>query len=227
MKPLSSRMRACHIQSNTCPPRPVHPLRPAPVRRRRAPLPGCRAGPACTRNTSGCDWHRPRKQPWPQSHCGPCRAVADDGQGLGIQQGGAGGPQGPDSGPQPTSPAIEPALAGGRGKRGPVVGPHEAREPGLPRKGLEIHGRQERDDFAVAEAGLGPGLDASRPRGPGTNRPPGHGSLWPNPRMPCCALWGTPGMWVLNAFILRGFPFLGHPNSTSGVQCQIARRFPS
>ena len=38
-----------------------------------------------------------------------------------------------------------------------MVGMHEAQELGLPRKGQEVHGQQERDDLAVAKAGLGPG----------------------------------------------------------------------
>ena len=38
-----------------------------------------------------------------------------------------------------------------------MVGPHEAQELGLSRKGQEIHEQQQRDHLAVAEAGLGPG----------------------------------------------------------------------
>ncbi len=38
-----------------------------------------------------------------------------------------------------------------------MVGPDEARELGLSRKGQEIHEQRECDHFAVAEAGFGPG----------------------------------------------------------------------
>ena len=92
--------------------------------------------------------------------------VADHGPQLGVQQvqGDAGGPQGLrpvpaqglDPGPQLAGPAVELALAEQLRKEGPVVGPHKAQELGLPRKGQEIH-EQQRDHFAVAEAGLGPG----------------------------------------------------------------------
>ena len=42
-----------------------------------------------------------------------------------------------------------------------MVGPYEAQELGLPRKGQAIHEPQECDHFTVAEAELGPGLALS------------------------------------------------------------------
>ena len=95
-----------------------------------------------------------------------------------------------------------------------MVGPHETQELGLPRKGQEVHGQQERDHFAVAEAGLGPS-QALPPAGRVGLVPVVHPDVHLRGQILECytARHGEPPECRLCtiACILRGFPFLSHP----------------